>query len=92
MCLDKSVWKRTWNRFVDSYSGDDETRYEVLNIERRIFCTIKPIVEALNGEWRGLKIQNSTADNKIAEAIMNSFKSYEEGKQRKGQFFNFRRL
>ena len=89
--IDRKVWKKVFYRFLDGYKDDASKRETLSSIERRIFYNIKPEVELETGEWRGTVEQNRIADQKVADSIMNSFRSYEEGMQRKGHFFNFRR-
>ena len=74
---------------MDSFEGED--REELLDIELLIFQNIKEEIESQFGEWSGSKIENSKADAKVAECILNSFRSYERGRKLNGSFFTFKR-
>ena len=90
--LEGGVWKKQWNRFIDSYSGDKENHKELLAIETRIFESVVDEIEEEMNEWKGTKDQNRKADEKISSYLRKAFEMYERGFARRGHFFIFKRL
>lgn len=80
-----------WNRLLDSIE-DGKEKEELLRIENKLFLNIKKEVEADTGSsWTGTVEENYNADLKVASSVYISFKSYESGLKRQGQFFQFKK-
>ena len=78
-------------RFIDTFNGEEKEK--LLSIEKSIFENIKIDVEKETNEvWSGTKIENSSADLKVAQSIFTSFQNYERGAKFFGSFFNFKRF
>lgn len=89
---DPQVWKRKWNRFIDTYDDDENKRKYLLEIELSIFRNIQRREVKDLGLWQGTKLQNRRADEIISEDVSASFKAYEGGKHYQGNFFLFKRI
>ena len=71
-----SEFRKRFYRFLDSLEDcEDANRFR--EIEFKTFKILKPKIEADLGKWKGDLKQNEEADNRIATAIVTSFKSYE---------------
>ena len=86
------TWKRSWNRLVDGYDNEAETRNRLLEIEMKTFKNVKSKVVEETGPWTGTPIQNQLADLKISQDVANSFRAYEKGMKYKGSFFLFKAI
>ena len=81
-----SLFKKLFFRIVDTSTSE-----ELVEIENRIFLTIKKKVEHEMGRsWDNSPEMNKMADQKICEAIRNSFMSYEKTRKKfQPSFFRF---
>ena len=84
-------WKKIWIRFLDTFSGSEKRKSDLLRIESSIFKHVQKEMEAEFGSWCGSREENSIADSRIAAYIYNSLRSYERGLRRQGSFFNFKK-
>ena len=84
------MFKSLFYRYVDT-EGSEEGEL-LKEIEMRIFRdVVKPEFESESEDWIGSKIQNKSADWKVASIVRQSFKTYEKGKsvEYENSFFNF---
>ena len=74
------VWKKTWNRFVDTV--ESPVKEKVLEIEKTIFDnTKKEVLKQMDlAYWSGSKSENSLADYKVAMSVKGAFRYYESSK------------
>ena len=87
------MWKRIFNRFLDSAVLDEDESLELLNIENRIFNNVKgDVVKETSSEWVGSAEQNSMSDFKISKCMKSSFQYYERSGRGDGPtFFKFKK-
>ena len=83
-----SVFKKLFYRMVD---GGAATNEELVEVEKRVFTSIKKKVEEVfDREWDNSPEMNKLADKKVSEAIRNSFMSYEKTrKEFQKSYFKF---
>ena len=69
------MWKKLWNRAVDSPVTNDSS-VKLRQIEKKIFNTVKNEVGGC--VWLGNADQNRDADVKVSKFVKMSFKNYED--------------
>ena len=86
------TFKKSFYRLVDSFDDDDDSEASKMRqVEHEIFKAVKSDIEKkMDREWDGSFEMNKVGDQRVAEAIVTSFKVYENSKGKQQQFFNFK--
>ena len=84
-------WKLLWYRLVDGYDKDETKRKRLLASEKAMFDKFRKIQIENNQDWvwGGSKEENREADWNIARDVKETFRMYEKGTKRYGNFFKF---
>lgn len=86
--LEEAVFRKIFYRIIDTISEEDDDREKMLSIESQ---TYGAIIDDLKDE-KNVNKKNKLADERIAKAIMTSFKVYESSRNKFDKsYFNFKK-